>query len=203
MARIAFGMLALALIASSGCVQRRFVIETSQPGALVFQNGRPLGATPVDGQFDYYGTYNFTIVKDGFQTKTVQQRIVPPWFAYPPLDFIVENLYPGTIEDVRHFQFDLDPLARPQVQELLQEGQELRERGIQLPPPSVPSLREPDVRPVPVLPAPQQPLPAPRPLPPGGGPILGEPQPQGQPEQLLPEGVAPLNRTTSTPRPRF
>src|SRR5581483_10051303 len=53
----------------SGCVERRYVIESDPPGALVLVNGQPLGTTPVDGYFTYYGSYTFTLIKDGYQTK--------------------------------------------------------------------------------------------------------------------------------------
>jgi len=191
------------LLALSGCVERRFVIETNQPGALVYQNGRPLGATPVDGHFDYYGVYRFTIVKDGYQTKQVDQRIAAPWFAYPPLDFFVENLYPGYIRDIRRFQYDLDPLPQPQINELIIEGEELRSRGQALPEPSVPSLRKepapqpqppPPVIVPPVAPARQQPI--------GDGPQLGEPVPIRQPNTIIGSSANPSpNRLSSTPRP--
>jgi len=179
----------LGVPALSGCVERRFVIETDQPGALVFQNGQPLGATPVDGQFDYYGTYHFTIVKDGYQTKQVQQRIAPPWFAYPPFDFFVENLYPVRIEDVRHFQYELERLPTPQIQELIDDGEALRQRGATLPPPSVPSRRQ--------TPPPAQTSPPPILLPqatvPGNAPpVLNG---QGSDGPLLPPPSAPRPMT--------
>src|SRR6478672_8516057 len=66
MPRRAVFVAALALLA--GCVERRFVIESDPPGALVLLNGQPLGTTPVDGYFTYYGNYRFTIIKDGFET---------------------------------------------------------------------------------------------------------------------------------------
>src|SRR5438046_8549070 len=95
------GLVAAVLLGGlPGCVERRYVIESDPPGALVLVNGQPIGTTPVDGYFVYYGNYNFTLIKDGFQTKQVSQRIASPWYEYTPLDFISENLYPGKLEDV-------------------------------------------------------------------------------------------------------
>jgi hypothetical protein len=122
--------LALALVCGfSGCVERRYVIETDPPGALVLVNGQPLGTTPVDGYFVYYGNYTFTLIKDGYQTQQVNQKIAAPWFEIPPLDFATENLYPGKIEDVRRFRYCLEPLVQVRTDELLQKAEEMRNRG--------------------------------------------------------------------------
>src|SRR5213082_203874 len=96
--------LALAALGLGGCVERRYVIESDPPGALVLVNGQPLGTTPVDGHFVYYGNYAFTLIKDGYETLHVDQRINSPWYQYPPLDFASENIYPGKLEDVRQFR---------------------------------------------------------------------------------------------------
>ena len=42
---------------------------------MVFRNGVPIGPTPVDDQFVYYGNYHFTLVKDGYETLQVDQDI--------------------------------------------------------------------------------------------------------------------------------
>src|SRR5262249_10209746 len=50
----------------TGCVERRFVITTEPPGAIVYdERGMPTGAAPTDRTFVYYGDYQFTLVKDG------------------------------------------------------------------------------------------------------------------------------------------
>jgi hypothetical protein len=112
-----------------GCIEQRYVIESEPPGALVLVNGQPIGTTPVDGYFVYYGTYNFTLVKDGYQTKVVQQKIAMPWFEYPGIDFFTENVYPAKVEDVRRFKYCLEPLVQVSEGDLLQQAQQLRERG--------------------------------------------------------------------------
>jgi hypothetical protein len=121
--------LALAAAGLSGCVERRYVIETDPPGALVLVNGQPLGTSPVDGYFIYYGTYNFTLIKDGYQTKQVSQQISPPWYQWPVVDFVSENLYPGKLEDVRRFRYGLEPGVQVNTQELLNNADALRDRS--------------------------------------------------------------------------
>src|SRR5581483_5232398 len=54
---------ALCAGALTGCVERRYVITSDPPGAIVYCNGRQIGATPVDDHFIYYGKYDFTLVK--------------------------------------------------------------------------------------------------------------------------------------------
>lgn len=125
-------LLLAAVLAGSGlpgCIEQRYVIDSDPPGALVLVNGAPLGTTPVDGYFTYYGTYNFTLVKDGYQTKVVPQKITMPWFEYPGVDFVTENLFPGKVEDVRRFRYTLEPLVQVRTDDLLQQAEQLRSRG--------------------------------------------------------------------------
>jgi hypothetical protein len=123
------GALALWSLALAGCVERRYVIESDPPGALVLVNGQPLGTTPVDGHFVYYGNYDFTLIKDGYQTKRFTTRIAPPWYQIPPLDFVSENLYPGKLEDVHRLRFTLEPPVHVRTDELLRQAEALRGRG--------------------------------------------------------------------------
>ncbi|HTK77432.1 MAG TPA: PEGA domain-containing protein [Gemmataceae bacterium] len=113
----------------SGCVERRYVIESDPPGALVLVNNQPIGTTPVDGYFQWYGTYDFTLIKDGYETKTFKERLVAPWFEYPPIDFVSENVYPGKIEDVRRLRFCLTPIVQVPASDLMQQAEQLRNRG--------------------------------------------------------------------------
>jgi hypothetical protein len=122
----------------SGCVERRFVVDSNPPGAKVYVNDEPVGFTPVDVPFTYYGTYNITLERDGYQTQTIQQRLAPPWFAYPPIDFVVENLNPFKVRDIRRLQYELPRMQQVQLEQLRQEAEELRDRGRNLPEPENP-----------------------------------------------------------------
>ena len=44
----------------TGCVDRRFVVETSVPGAQIAVDGTPLGPSPVDSRWEYAGSYQLT-----------------------------------------------------------------------------------------------------------------------------------------------
>lgn len=129
----------LALI--TGCVERRFIIESNPPGAKVYINNREGGFTPYDASYLYYGVYNITLEKDGYVTQTFQQKIEPPWWAYPPFDFMTENMYPGKITDIRPLFYEMRLIPRPNQDQLRREAKELRDQGKALPEPSVPSSR--------------------------------------------------------------
>jgi hypothetical protein len=150
----------------TGCVERRYVVTSDPPGAIVFRNGQPLGATPVDDHFVYYGKYNYTLVKDGYETMQVEQKIPAPWFQYFPIDFFSENLFPWQIEDVRHFHYKMEPRRIVNTNDLLKDAQNLRNRGMSIPsapsptPPAgplvVPGAPPPVTLPAPTPLAPQQ-----------------------------------------------
>ena len=115
---------------SFGCVERRYVITSDPPGAMVLVNRQPLGATPVDGENVYNGKHHFTLVKEGFETLEVDQGIPPRWYEYFPLDFVSESLIPWRIEDVRRFHYLLRPIQPTRVeQDLLHQAEAQRQRG--------------------------------------------------------------------------
>ena len=119
----------------AGCVERRYVVETDPPGAIVYRNDQELGASPVDDHFVYYGKYKFTIKKEGYQTQQIYQDIPTPWYEYFPLDVISEVLVPFQIENVNRFTYHLMPVEQPRIDDLLRESENLRNRGHNLPPP--------------------------------------------------------------------
>ena len=130
-----FACIWVVLALASGCVERRFVINTDVPGAVVYdEKGLPIGATPVDREFTYYGKYRFTLVKDGYQTQVVETKVRAPWFEIVPLDFISENLLPWTVRDVRRLDYVLQPAQVIPPESVLREANELRARGQTLQP---------------------------------------------------------------------
>jgi hypothetical protein len=150
----------------TGCVERRFIVNTDPPGAVVLRDGHMIGAAPADDRFDYYGKYRFTLIKDGYETQQVVQDVPAPWYQYPPFDFISENLIPWRIRDVRTFNYALQPAQQASSAEVLEKSAQLRLRGqaiIPAPPPEHASNKK---KPPPALhPAPLAPLPGPQPWP--------------------------------------
>lgn len=182
-------LVVLALIACaclSGCVRRRLTIRSNPPGALVYIDDQEIGYTPVSTPFVYYGTRKIQLIKDGYQTETVLQRFPAPWYEWPPLDFVSENLYPRDIRDERVLDFTL-VLARPTNRdELLSQAENLRamsRSGLVNPLPGSGIPVRPPVQ------AQPQPLPAPGGFQPGGFPPSG----------LQPGGAAPSGIPTPAP----
>ena len=120
---------AAACAAAPGCVDRRFVITSDPPHALVEVNGRPAGFTPADRQFTYYGTYRLVVRHEGYETLVVDQPVPPPWYEYPGLDFISENVIPWTIRDVRRIHLPLHPIQIVPPEAVLDRAQQLRAQG--------------------------------------------------------------------------
>jgi hypothetical protein len=143
----------------SGCVERRFVIESTPPGAKVYVNNRAVGYTPVDVPFTYYGKYLIQLELDGHQTLIKEQDVSAPWYEFPPFDFFAENLYPFKIDDVQRLHYDMAPLQRPNLDELRQQAEDLRQKGRALPEPTIPAPGANDRRPT------NAPPPAPGPTP--------------------------------------
>ncbi|HTN75565.1 MAG TPA: PEGA domain-containing protein [Pirellulaceae bacterium] len=111
----------------SGCVRRRLTVRTAPAGATLYVDDQPIGETPVSTPFTYYGTRKIQLVKDNFETLTVKQTFDLPWYQYPPLDFITENLWPWEIRDERVVDFQLIPQQIVPTERLLENAQQLRD----------------------------------------------------------------------------
>ncbi len=120
------GGLGLIWMCSAGCVQRRLTIRTDPPGAMAYVDGYPIGTTPISTDFIYYGAREIRLVKDGYETLVVKQRIWPPWYEIPPLDFVSENLVPGELRDQRTLDFRLQPQRIVPSEQLVDRAERLR-----------------------------------------------------------------------------
>jgi hypothetical protein len=126
----------LAGLAAAGCVERRFVIESNVPNAQVFIDNKQVGAAPAYSQFEYYGYYNITLVHPGYQTVTKRVHVAAPWYAYPPIDFLAEVLWPFHVEDVRRHHIVMEPAPQTRLDDLIGAADALRQRGWSLPSPT-------------------------------------------------------------------
>jgi len=175
--------LAIGLACMTGCVERRFVITTTPPGAIVYDEKHlPTGAAPTDREFTYYGKYRFTLVKDGFQTMVVEENVKSPWYEFIGLDFISENLIPWTIRDVRRFHYTLMPAQMIPEDEILQKAGLVRQKGKEVGEPL--PVAFPEAAPAPgtlprTSPVPPAPVPGTQPQTP---PISPAPAPGAQPK---------------------
>lgn len=172
------GMLAV-FAALTGCVDRKFVIESNVPGAQVYIDNKAIGAAPAYAPFEYYGYYTITVVHPGYETAVKRVKVEAPWYAYPPFDFFAEAVWPFPIRDTRKYNFPLSEATQTRTDDILNAADALRQRGMLLPAPERPAEPrprpgQPPVPPVigpPVLPGPgANPLPPPTPIP---GPAPG------------------------------
>ena len=99
---------------------------------MVSVNGKLEGPTPLDQYYTWYGKYHLTIVKDGYETLQVDQRIRAPWYEIPPLDFFVENVWPFKVRDMREFHYVLQPVQGVRPEDVLNRGAALRAEGQQV-----------------------------------------------------------------------
>lgn len=121
----------------AGCVDRRFVVETNVPGAQIAVDGAPIGPSPADSRWEYSGAYQFTASAPGYQPLAKRVHFKARWYQYPPLDLIAEVFWPFRIEDVRRVYLELEPVQPVNQAELISSANQLRSRGLTLPPSTV------------------------------------------------------------------
>jgi hypothetical protein len=166
---------AVALV-QTGCVQRRFLIRSDPPGAVVYMDNERIGTTPCAVNYVYFGTRKLRLVKDGFETLEVRQPLPTPWYQVPPLDFVSDVVVPYEIRDVRSQTYRLQPQVMVAPEHLLARAEALRsgsQSGTSLP-----------AEPI----TPHQPAPGAETLPPGGQAIDLDAQFPVAPGETLPPG---------------
>lgn len=119
-------MLALLLACQVGCLRRRFTVRTNPPGAVLYVDNQEIGVTPVSTAYTYYGTREIRLEKDGFEPVSQLHTFSAPWYQYPPLDFVTENLVPWEIRDERDLHFEMVPLRIVPPDELRGRAEQLR-----------------------------------------------------------------------------
>ena len=125
--RLVWGAMALLLITSStGCVQRKLIIQSQPEGAFVSIDRQPIGYTPVAVDFTYYGTRDIQLEKDGYKVTRVQQRIRPPWYDKFPISLFSNHFSPRELRDERLLDFALEPRVQPNENLLIDRANQLR-----------------------------------------------------------------------------
>jgi len=113
-------------LTSSGCVRRRMTIRSNPSGAMVFVDDQKIGVTPVSTPFTFYGTRKIQLFKDRFESQTIKQQFLPPWYEFPVLEFISENLWPWEVRDERFVDVQLAPLQIVPNDQLIGRADALR-----------------------------------------------------------------------------
>ena len=119
----------LAFFALGGCVERWIQVRTDPPDATVWVDDQVVGKTPLDIPYTWYGKRLLAVERKGYAQVREIVALNPPWWQYFPLDFISENLVPYPILDRREFHYQLMPRKVVNSDKLLQDAQELRNRG--------------------------------------------------------------------------
>lgn len=145
----------------AGCVTRRYLITSDPPGAMVYRDGQPIGPTPVEEPFIYYGKYRFRLVKDGYAPLDVEPELCPPWYQWVGVDFFTENFVCYTFRDLQCLHFQLQPMEMVRPDDVRARAEQLRQRGqsIQSPLPAPAPVTNPPALPRPSPAAPPPPTP--------------------------------------------
>jgi len=117
----------------SGCIERRLFVRVEPVDAMVTLDGRRLVASGgaqgrYDEPFEFYGTRALTVRRRGYKTLVKQLELEAPWHSIFPLDLLTELLWPGTIEDHRYVELELDPsegLSEADKDALIERGRAL------------------------------------------------------------------------------
>jgi len=123
----------LLLAALPGCVERKILIQSDPPGALVRMDGRTLGKTPVEVDFIWYGTHEVIVDLPGHPVIDAYPTISAPIYQWVPLDLFFEALWPGTLVDRHVLDYKLGPPRPPPdqaaVDELMRRAAVFRDRA--------------------------------------------------------------------------
>ncbi len=123
-------VLAIVIPLTPGCVRRTVTVNTKPEGATVMLNDEVVGTSPVTTDFLWYGDYEVIIRKPGYETLKTNQRLKPPWFQLPVLDYLSEIVLPFEFHDRQQMAFDLTPAKEPTREELLQNARQFRDRAL-------------------------------------------------------------------------
>jgi hypothetical protein len=153
----ALAMIACAVMAACGCVERKMMIRSEPEGAPVWVNEACAGTTPLEYPFAFYGTSGIRVgpLRDPqdrllFKEAQVTYKADAPWYETFPIDFFFEVLWPGTLTDVHQVpEVKLQPAppaeakANPQeVQDLIKRAENFRTRALE-PVPDEPPAQQP------------------------------------------------------------
>ncbi len=122
-------LLLLFTTVAPGCVRRRMTVRTDPPGATVYVDDQEIGTSPASSKFVYYGTRKIQVVRDGYETQTVLEKVATPWYQVPPIDFFSEHLWPFEIRDERIVNIQMHPQRVVPTEELLSRATDLRQEA--------------------------------------------------------------------------
>ncbi len=110
---------------AGGCVRRTVTITTEPPGALLWLNDREIGRTPVEVDFEFYGTYDVRLERPGYEPMMTSGQANAPLWDTVGLDFLAE-LAPLTLRAHVKWHYVMEPLDEDR-DALIDRATELRE----------------------------------------------------------------------------
>ncbi|MHC4605805.1 MAG: PEGA domain-containing protein [Planctomycetota bacterium] len=121
----------LVLPLTAGCVHRVLRIESVPTGAEITIDGVSAGTTPADVPFVWYGTREISLEKRGYQSVTVMESVLPPWWQIFPLDFVTDVLLPVPLWDVHELRYTLEPFGEgpEDYEETLRRAEEFKRKA--------------------------------------------------------------------------
>lgn len=120
--------LALLLMLSVGCVERRLLITSEPAGALVYLNDQEVGRTPLEVPFTWYGTYDVRLEREGYRTLQTEQVAEQPWWEKPGPDLFAEALPNKRVEIPWHLEMvKAQPASEADPEQVLDFARQLRE----------------------------------------------------------------------------
>jgi hypothetical protein len=121
---------AFALVLAGCATERKLIITSTPPGALVRLDDTVVGSTPYEITFDAYGTRRVTLYKQGYATTSKRIEIEAPWHLSFPIDIFTEVLLPFGWKDIHRVDVamaqDVGPVTRPDLTAVLQRAESLR-----------------------------------------------------------------------------
>jgi PEGA domain len=119
----------LLTVGVGGCVQQKLTLESEPSGALVYLNEQEVARTPATIDFTWYGKYDVTVRKEGYETLKTTRQITAPWWNWPPMDFFAE-LAPWRPTDRQEMRFKLTPKSpvNEPADGILARGQALKQQ---------------------------------------------------------------------------
>jgi hypothetical protein len=128
-AKISFVIfITICVVALAGCVERKLTINTQPQGAVVFLNDEEIGSSPATVSFQWYGDYNITARKDGYETLKTHRKLEAPRHDAFPYDFFAQLLTPKRIVDSYEWTFELEPKKALSTDDLVQKAEILKEQ---------------------------------------------------------------------------
>ncbi len=119
-------LVGVAIISSGGCIRRTLTITTEPSGALLWLNDREVGRTPLEVDFDHYGTYDVRLERDGYEPMMTWGRADAPWWDTVGLDLFAEAV-PGTLTSRVEWHYVMQPVDEDR-ERLIERARRLREK---------------------------------------------------------------------------